>query len=219
MAATPSFGTRSQHAASTRGCLFHFRIKEKVMAYDPNEARDHRGRWSSNGQGATIASQTPSGFHPNGPAPTAVTNASDQSTTGGTMRVILRNGAIKFVEVPPGASPEKTAELCGAIAGVSHGTKERLMYGLFHRGGPLDYQRAGGKAFDLKYKDYSSYSYGVGAAAAGYSNLQAGVAAGLYNTTGSGKKSGPYFMDQEDYDMMWAGMRDYRAGKFSPASP
>ena len=65
------------------------------------------------------------------------------------------------------------------------------MQSLFQSGSRMDYQRTNGY-FNDTFTPFSSYNYGAVARAAGYSLDQTLVAAGLYNRSSTGDKSGIY---------------------------
>ena len=116
------------------------------------------------------------------------------------MNVTRPDGTVVTIPVPPSASLEKTAKIGESLADLPHGVKEARMFDLVHRGGELDYQRPGGVSLKGEFQPFSSYNYGVLAATAGYSDFDAAAAAaaGLYNLTGTGDKSGPHFNNPGD---------------------
>lgn len=92
--------------------------------------------------------------------------------------------------------------------------REQEMIDLFQRGAPMDYQRAGG-TFHQEYVDFGNYDFGVVAAAAGYTKEEAIFAAGMYNLTGTGDKSGPWFNNQRNLSFISMGYDDYKSGKIT----
>jgi hypothetical protein len=72
----------------------------------------------------------------------------------------------------------------------------------------MDYQRIYGPTFI----DFGNYNYGVVAAAAGYTEREALIAAGAYNFTGNGDKSGIYFNSPRNMQLIEAGFDDYKSG-------
>lgn len=81
--------------------------------------------------------------------------------------------------------------------------------------GTMDYQRKYGTGGDINrdYIDVGNYNYGVVAAAAGYSWEEATVASGLANLIGSGDKSGPWWNNPRNLEMIKKGYNDYKAGR------
>jgi hypothetical protein len=92
--------------------------------------------------------------------------------------------------------------------------REAAMTALFFRGQPMDYQRVYGNDGEINrdYIDFGNFNYGVVAAAAGYTFDQAILAAGLVNSLGGGDKSGPYFNNPRNLDLIRMGYGAYKAG-------
>ncbi len=91
------------------------------------------------------------------------------------------------------------------------------MSDLFHRGGPMDYQRPHGADGDINrdYIDFGNYNYGAVAAAAGLSWAEAMIAAGIVNRLGGNDTSGPLWNNPRNLEFIRRGFSDYRGGKIS----
>jgi guanyl-specific ribonuclease Sa len=193
------------------------------MPYNPNEPRDSRGRWTTGGTTPELPPKPFIGTYMDWARYFDALAWHDSivaaAEAGPTIDVILPDGKSKPIAVPPGYFPDETARIGESLANLPLGVKEAKMYELVQRGGPMDYQRPDGVNVDKRLIPIANYNYGVLAAAAGYSDRQAVVAAGIYNTTGTGNKEGPYFTNKHYYPMIAAGLRDYRAGKFSKPVP
>jgi hypothetical protein len=89
----------------------------------------------------------------------------------------------KPILVPPGISLSDNAAVGISLASLPPWTAASDMLRLFRRGGLMDYQRTFGKPdrINRAYIDFGNYNYGVVAAAAGYSLLEAESFAGVAN--------------------------------------
>jgi hypothetical protein len=81
------------------------------------------------------------------------------------------------------------------------------MEGLFERGGPMDYQRSNA-GFNDTFTPFSSYNYGAVARAAGYSLDQTLFAAGRYNRSSTGDKSGIYGNNPKNVPLITQGWQE-----------
>jgi Bacterial toxin 44 len=198
---------------------------EVIRKYNPNvetEPRDARGRWTSDGGGIQVAAND-----------TVQSDASNGSTgTRDPHIVTLRDGSLVTdfkgnpMPKPPDVSLQDNARLGEEIyheyeamtrtAGFDaaerwrDGTITELMLG------PMNYQlvySTDGEHYNRDYIDLGNYNYGVVVAAAGYSWGYAITASGFVNLFGQGDKSGPYFNNPRNLEMIRKGFNDYLAGR------
>lgn len=118
-----------------------------------------------------------------------------------------------------------TAKAVGDLYRAHHEVQaEALMFGAFHEGGSLDYQR--GQAFgvpaneiDLAAVDSASFMFGFTSKLAGISEEEAEKEAGKYNKIKNGLTvTGPYGMNPRDYKEFAAGYDFAREAENDPHS-